>query len=132
MIGIDTNVILRFILADDPIQYELSKRLIRSRSLEAPAYVSLLVFAEACWVLRSRYGYENAVIAETFRELLAAEELVFEDEDFLEGLLTNERAYGGDIADYVIAHLAARAGCLKTVTFDREAARRIPGMELLS
>lgn len=132
MIGIDTNVLLRFILADQPAQFEVAKEFIGARSLAEPAFISLLVFAESCWVLRRRYGYSNTVIASTFRQLLAAEELLFEDEEFLEQLLAEGRDYGAGISDHVVAHLAIRAGCNKTVTFDRTAARSVKGMELLT
>lgn len=133
MIGIDTNVLLRFILADHAVQFETVKSFLRTRSLDDPAFISLFVFAETSWVLRRRYGYANDVIAATFRQLLAVEEFFFEDEHFLDDLLSeDEKIRGGDISDYVVSYIATRSGCLKTVTFDRNAARTVPGMELLA
>ncbi|HTO33695.1 MAG TPA: PIN domain-containing protein [Pararhizobium sp.] len=133
MIGIDTNVLLRFILADHAGQFEAVKRFLSSRSLDEPAFISLFVFAETSWVLRRRYGYANSVIAATFRQLLTVEEFFFEDEPFLDDLLSEEEKIRvGDISDHVLAYIAARSGCWKTVTFDRDAARTIPGMELLA
>ena len=132
MIGIGSNVLLRFVFADHPAQFQLAKAFIEERSLNEPAYISLLVFAETCWVLRRRYGYANSVIASTFRMLLDTEELLFEDEDFLDQLLAEGRDYGGGLSDHVVAHLSNRSGCTKTVTFDRTAARSVPGMELLT
>lgn len=133
MIGIDTNVLLRFILADHAVQFETVKSFLRTRSLDDPAFISLFVFAETSWVLRRRYGYANDVIAATFRQLLAVEEFFFEDEYFLDDLLSeDEKIRGGDISDHVVSYIATRSGCLKTVTFDRNAARTVPGMELLA
>jgi predicted nucleic-acid-binding protein len=133
MIGIDTNVLLRFILADHAVQFETVKSFLRTRSLDDPAFISLFVFAETSWVLRRRYGYANDVIAATFRQLLAVEEFFFEDEHFLDDLLSeDEKIRGGDISDHVVSYIATRSGCLKTVTFDRNAARTVPGMELLA
>ena len=132
MIGIDTNVLLRFILADDAAQFEKAKAFVETLTREKPGFVSLLVFAEANWVLRRRYGYGNDVVVETFNQLLSVEELVFEDEAFIDGLINSDISLGGDFSDHIIAHLSARNGCVKTVTFDRNAAKAVPGMELLT
>ena len=131
MIGIDTNVLLRFILADDPKQLESVKAFLEARSAEDPAFISLLVLAEACWVLKRQYRYPNDIIAGTFRELMSAEELLFEDEAFIDGLLIEEARLVVDISDYIIAYAAAKVGCRFTVTFDQKAAKSVPGMELL-
>lgn len=131
MIGIDSNVLLRFILADDPAQFEVAKGFINERSMADPAFISLLVFAETCWVLRRRYKYGNEVIAAAFRQLLAAEELIFEDEYYIDELVAEDTPLNFDLSDHVVAHIAVRSGCSKIVTFDAKAAKRIPGMELL-
>lgn len=131
MIGIDTNILLRFILADEPAQFELTKTFFENRSAEDPAFVSLFVLAETSWVLRRRYGYRNDVIARALRQLLDAEEFLFEDEYFIDALLANEANIVADISDYMVAHIATRSGCGKVVTFDIKAARSVPGMELL-
>jgi predicted nucleic-acid-binding protein len=131
MIGIDTNILLRFILADDPAQFELTKAFFGNRSAEDPAFVSLFVLAETSWVLKRRYGYQNDVIASTLRQLLDAEEFLFEDEFFVDGLLEGDKRIGADISDYVVAHIASRSGCRSTMTFDVKAAKSVSGMELL-
>ncbi|WP_247138409.1 PIN domain-containing protein [Neorhizobium sp. BETTINA12A] len=132
MIGIDTNVLLRFLMTDDPKQYESAVEFFRSRSAENPAYISLFVFTEACWVMRKSYGYKNQEIASVFRGLLESRELVFEDSDFIEIMFLADGFGKFDVADYLIAELAKRIGCSKTVTFDKTAARYVPGMELLA
>lgn len=132
MIGIDTNVLLRFLLADDPQQFETVKAFVSARSLEDPAFVSLLVIAETAWVLKRQYRYSNMAIASALSRLLPSEQFVFEDEDFLDGLFEDEQTSASDLSDCIVAHLARRAGCRTTLTFDRKAASRVPGMELLT
>ncbi|MBO3761921.1 type II toxin-antitoxin system VapC family toxin [Ciceribacter sp. L1K22] len=131
MIGIDTNVLLRFLLADDAQQFEAVKNFVSARSLEDPAFVSLFVVAETSWVLKRRYGFTNTSIATALRRLLPAEQFLFEDEDFLDSLFEDEQASVNNLSDCLVAHMARRAGCLTTFTFDKRAASRVPGMELL-
>lgn len=132
MIGIDTNVLLRFLLADDPRQHESAGDFFRKRSSEDPAYISLFVFAEACWVMSRSYGFKNHQIATVFAGLLESREVVFEDPGLIEDLFQAEELIRFDIADYLVAEFARRGGCSKTVTFDRDAARHVTGMELLA
>ena len=131
MIGIDTNVLLRFILADDAVQLQRARAFLSARSAGDPAFVSLMVMAETYWVLKRRYKMANEVIVQTFRQLIDAQELLFEDEPFLESLFIDDRVAAADLSDHFIARIALNAGCEKTVTFDVKAARAVPGMELL-
>ena len=82
--------------------------------------------------MRKSYGYQNEQIASLFQALLESRELVFEDSDFIGSLFSADGFSKFDIADYLTAGLAKRAGCQNTVTFDKTAARYIPGMELLT
>lgn len=81
--------------------------------------------------MKKSYAYKDAQILESFQQLLRSNEFQFEDDDFLTTLFFG-RVFRGDIADYVIAHIADRRGCAKTLTFDQAAAQNIPGMELLA
>ena len=130
MIGIDTNVLLRFILADDAAQFKSAQAFLNARSADDPAFVPLLVLAETCWVLKRRYQYTNDLIARTFRQLMDAQELLFDDEPFLESLLVEESKLVADLSDHFIARIAMNAGCHAVVTFDLRAAKSVPGMEL--
>lgn len=78
------------------------------------------------------YRIDNPKIALLFQGLLESREIVFEDPDFVGSIFAADRLEKFDIADHVIAALAKKAGCLKTVTFDRQAARYVSGMELLA
>ena len=88
MLGIDTNFVVRLVVADDADQTARARGLIeQTLSREEPVLVSLLVLLECEWVLRSRYGFSRAALLSIFRALLEARELSFEDEPALEEAL---------------------------------------------
>lgn len=132
MIGMDTNVLLRFLLADDPEQFDIAKTFVSQRSIDDPAFVSLVVVAEMAWVLKRRYRFTNEDIIKVLRKLLPSEQFLFEDEDRLYAMTEDDLMVHIDLSDRIIAYLASRQGATHTVTFDRAAARSIPGMELLA
>lgn len=131
MIGIDTNVLVRFLVDDQPVQNRAARQFLSERTADSPAYVSAVVLAETVWVLNTRLKYPMPVIIEVLQNLLAAESLIIEYTEELDALFS-QAGTCGDLPDYLIAWAAQRAGCMHTVTFDKAAARRIPGMELLA
>lgn len=130
MKAVDTNVLLRFVLRDDEQQFAAAAAFFNARTAEDPAFVSLIVLTELVWALRQRYGFDRDKARFLVETLLETAELVFEDEASLSRIIAH--ADRGDIADHLISHSARRAGCTSTVTFDREAAKIGPGMELLA
>jgi predicted nucleic-acid-binding protein len=132
MIGIDTNILLRFLVNDEPAQGAIVQRFMAERTPESPAYISAVVLAETVWFLRRRLGYSKLEIAQTLNLLARAREVVVEHSDELKLLRLENSLPLADIADYLVAWAATNAGCSKTFTFDRKAARQIPGMELLA
>lgn len=132
MIGVDTNILLRLVVIDDPEQNERARRFLSERSAGDPAYISGIVLAELVWVLRRRLGYQQPQIAELLLSLLASEDVVMENAEELGLLLSEENPPVDTLADNLVAWTAMRAGCSKVVTFDRKAAKIIPGMELLA
>ena len=131
MIGIDTNVLVRFLTRDDETQYEQARNLIQSQLDAGEAiFVSLLVVMETEWVLRSRYGLTKPRIIEVLTGLLESRETVFEDESSLEEALFSWRESNADFADCLIVARGRRLGCRKIVSFDAKAAR-LPGGERL-
>jgi predicted nucleic-acid-binding protein len=130
--GVDTNVLLRHIVRDDEGQARIATDFIASRTRDDPAFVSIVVLAELVWALRKTYGYPNHQVHALIVALLESAELSFEDELELTRMFAGARRAAGEVADNLIAHCAARAGCLSTVTFDRAAAGAIPSMELLA
>lgn len=131
MIGIDTNVLVRFLVDDEPEQNRAARRFFSERTAEDPAYVSAIVIAETMWVLNRRLKYPMPVITDVLHNLLAADGVVIEYADQL-SVLFSQADPVGDLPDYLIAWSARAAGCGRTVTFDKTAARKIPGMELLA
>lgn len=131
MIGIDTNVLVRFLVDDDPRQNAAARRFLAERTIEDPAYVSSLVIAETVWVLTRRMKYPLPVVADLLQGLLSAEGMVIEYTDELDALLSTSRPMA-DLADYLISWSAERAGCRSTATFDEAATKAIAGMELLA
>lgn len=131
MIGIDTNVLVRFLVDDDPRQNEMARKFLSMRSAEDPAFVSAITLAETVWVLHRRLRFPIANVISALRDLLASDGFVIQHADELGQLLQGDRMPTTDVADYLIAWMGKVAGCSRTVTFDRRAAKAVPGMELL-
>ena len=128
MLGIDTNVVVRLIVADDARQTRRARNLVeQALSRDETVLVSLLVLLEAEWVLRSRYGFDRESTLNIFRALLEARELAFEDEPALEEALFHWKDGACGFADCLIAAHNRRMGCRATASFDGKAAR-LPGM----
>jgi len=132
MIGVDTNVLLRLVVIENEEQNAKVQSFFAERNADDPAYVSAIVLAETIWLLRSRYGYSRSAVADMLRAMLSSDDFLVEHEGRLALLLEQNPAPPAEIADFLIAWSAGAAGCTHTVTFDRRAASRIPGMELLS
>ena len=131
MIGVDTNVLIRLLTADIDDQHQLAVGVFGSLSADEPAFLSAVTLAETVWVLRRSYGFTASEIGEAIELLLEREDLEIEGRESLM-LLFESGFRSGQIADHLIAHLGKRAGCIRTVTFDRRAAKAVPGMELLA
>ena len=132
MIAVDTNVLLRYIVRDDPDQFERATEFFKKRTSADPAYVSLVVLAELAWVLRRHYRYSSAQILGLLKALLDTVELSFELEEVLAPYFSRMKDLKGDVADHLVALSSMNAGCRHTVTFDRAAAKSVNGMELLA
>jgi predicted nucleic-acid-binding protein len=122
MLGVDTNVLVRYLTRDDQPQYEKARRLIdREVAKGEPVMVSLLVLLETEWVLRSRYELAKADIVVTFSALLDTAELTFEDEPSVEAAVYEWKDSPADFADCLISARNIRLGCRATATFDSRA-----------
>ena len=127
MIGIDTNVLIRFLIRDDETQFEKARKLIR-REVAAGrrVFVSQLVLLETEWVLRSRYGLPKIEIIAVLSGLLDAADVQFEDEPAIEEALYVWKDNAVDFADCLIGARNRRLGCRVTASFDVRASR-LPG-----
>ena len=127
MIGLDTNVLLRYVLQDEPTQSARAAKIIEGLvSRENPGFVSVVTLAEMAWVLKSVYRFGNAAIAAVVERLLSLHAMIIECENEVYGAMVAVREGRGSFADALIGALGARAGCLYTLTFDR-GALRLPG-----
>jgi predicted nucleic-acid-binding protein len=131
MIGLDTNVLVRYIMQDDAKQAPLATRLVESLSAEAPGFVPLVAVVELAWVLSSAYDLKREQLVQAFEGLLRTKELVIERAEVVWKALRAFQSANADFADCLIARSAASAGCEKTMTFDRGAAKNA-GMMLLA
>ena len=130
MIGLDTNVIVRYLTHDEPAQAAAAMRLINSLTSDSPGYLCLIVVAELVWVLETSYGFTKKEIQQAVETLLRSRELVIEQAEIVSLALRTFRASRADFVDCLIEHCAHTAECRYTVTFDRAAAEGA-GMRLL-
>jgi predicted nucleic-acid-binding protein len=130
LIGLDSNVLVRYLAQDDRVQAARAARLIeRELSEREPGYLSLVVIVETCWVLRRLYGATQAEILATLRDLLDTRQFSIENRTAVVRALENIGEGSGDLSDALIAQLAFDAGCEKIVTFDKNAVKL--GMTML-
>ncbi|MDR2506784.1 MAG: type II toxin-antitoxin system VapC family toxin [Candidatus Accumulibacter sp.] len=130
MIGLDTNVLVRYLAQDDVKQAALANALMDSLTDANPGFVSLVVLVETVWVLESRYGANADKIAQVLETLLHIGSLAVDQAETVWRSLRRFKTEGGDFSDTLIAMLAHDRGCAQTYTFDKGAAR-YAGMVLL-
>jgi predicted nucleic-acid-binding protein len=131
VIGLDTNIIVRYLAQDDARQATVATRLIEgSLSAEARGFISIVTLAEVVWVMASNYRATRVAVADIVEGLLTAPQLMLEKADVIWRALRSYRSSKADFSDAVIVELGRDAGCSKTVTFDRNAAAH-PGFEAL-
>jgi predicted nucleic-acid-binding protein len=130
MIGIDTNILVRYYAQDDPIQSRVATEFLEEELQSEPGYVSLVVIAELVWVLTSIYKLDKMRLSDILGNLLAAEELQIEQTEVFSSALRRFEKTAAQFTDLLIASAARHTGCLETFTFDQNAAKRA-GMTLL-
>lgn len=132
MIGIDTNVLVRLFVADDPRQTSIALAFIRERcTAEEPGFVSDIVLAETAWVLASGYGYSRSQIADAIGQVLETVQLQVQSSTDLAAALEDYRTGSADFADCLVGQANRTSGCSHTVTLDRKAAK-LAGFKLLT
>jgi len=123
MTGLDTNVLVRYIMQDDARQSALATRLVESLEADAPGFVSLVSVVELAWVLGSAYGLDRTQLVEAFEGLLRTKELVVDRAETVWKALRVFQGGNADFADCLIERSAAAAGCERTMSFDRGAVK---------
>ncbi len=127
MIGLDTNVLVRYLAQDDPAQSARANEIVETALTdETPGFVSLVAMVETVWVLERSYGLAAPELANVIERILGSERLIVQHEQAVfHGLLALKQGRGS-FSDAVIAQLGIETGCRHTLTFDRRALR-LPG-----
>jgi predicted nucleic-acid-binding protein len=119
MIGLDTNVLVRYLTQDDPGQSrEAADEIEKGLAAGHMFFIADILLCELVWVLEAAYGYERREIVPVLENILRTRQFQFENKDLLWKSLADYRAKKGDFADHVIGQASHKAGCRETLTFD--------------
>jgi predicted nucleic-acid-binding protein len=129
MTGLDTNILIRYLTQDDPVQSPRAAEIIEGLTEANPGFISVVAIVETAWVLERSYDLNRHELAATLERMLRADSLAieFEQEVFTAMVLLKDGR--GSFADALIGSLGSKAGCSRTFTFDRKASR-LPGFVL--
>lgn len=132
MIGLDTNILLRLTLQDDEKQSAQALSMVGALTPERPGFVNSAVLLEFIWTARRQAKMSREELKHILSGLLDSDNLVLEDENVIELTLDEMERSEEEFADIFIALKNRELGCSTTMTFDKRAASRVPGMELLA
>jgi predicted nucleic-acid-binding protein len=119
MVGVDSNIVLRLLLNDDPIQAEQAKLAVRNAS--SPCLINTTVLSEVVWVLRRGYKFDRKNIIKAVEALLQTQNFCFEDSETIWRTLNDYRVSSADFSDCLIGQGNKQSRCETTITFDRKA-----------
>ena len=132
MNGLDTNILVRHLVQDDPVQSKKASQFILTTcTREAPGVINRIVLCELVWVLESAYDYPRRQIADVLEKVLMTSQFWVEDLSLAWVALRAYRDGPADFSDYFLARLNRELGCSRTVTFDKQAGKA-EGFELLA
>lgn len=132
MIGVDTNILVRYILDDDPVWSPPAQRFIDDDcTVDRPGYVNLVVLVELVWVLNQTPGWGKKEICTVISEFLLADNLVLEQPLLVSAALQSFKEGNADFADFIIAEVNSSAHASPTVTIDKDASKQ-PGFVRLT
>lgn len=119
MIGLDTNVLVRFFTQDDPVQFRQAQSFIQGElSADEPGYINLIVLAEFVWTLARAYRFSKDEITSAVDALLDTDEIAIQHEEAVAAALALCKADKLEFVDALIAVVNRDAGCRETRTFD--------------
>lgn len=130
MIGLDSNVILRAITGDDPIQSPLAQRFLATLSSSRPGVINSVVLVETAWTLRARHKYPKREILKRIEEFMRSNAYHIVDRDAVSEALVASLLHPIEFADALISEINRLVGCATTMTFD-EGASEAPGFTQL-
>jgi predicted nucleic-acid-binding protein len=131
MIGLDTNVLVRYIMQDDPKQSPKATKIVESLEGIGSGYVTLVSIVELVWVLSASFELTRSQVAQALDGIIRTKQLQVESADQVIRALRVFKVGKSDFADCLIERSADSAGCEKTLTFDVNASRHA-GMTLIS
>ena len=118
MIGLDTNILVRYLTRDDELQWQKALEIIRENQ---PCFVSNIVLCELVWVLKSQpYKFTKDRIINTLEMMLQSSVFELENPSIVYQAIERTKQGSADFSDYLIGAIARQAGCTETVTFDRK------------
>ncbi len=130
MIGLDTNIIIRYITQDDPKQAKKATKLIENElSPAVPGYITLVTLVEVTWVLESCYGQGKTDVLNVLQGILTTKQLIVEKASIAYMAIRRCTTASTDFSDAIITVISEQEGCTRIVTFDKKA--KSVGMELL-
>jgi predicted nucleic-acid-binding protein len=129
MIGLDTNILVRYITQDHAEQTAAAAKIIDALSSDSPGFLSLVVIAELVWVLQFSYRFKRHEIEHVLEKLLRSKELVVEQAEIVSQALRKFRVSRASFADCLIERCGHAAECQYVLTFDKDAAAA--GMRML-
>ena len=130
MIGLDTNILIRFLVRDEPAQTAKALSLVQSLTAEEPGWISLAVIMELAWVLTKTYQVSRLELVRILKVLLSRKEILLEQPEVLHNAVEIYRGSTAGFADSLLSASAEATGCSQIFTFDRDAAKTA-GMTLL-
>lgn len=131
MIGLDTNVLVRYIMQDDPKQSPKATEIVESLADIGSGYVALVSIVELVWVLSASFELSRAQVAQALDGIIRTRQFKIESADQVIRALRVYKVGKSDFADCLIERSANSAGCEKTITFDVNASKHA-GMTLIS
>ena len=131
-IGLDTNILLRLLIDDDPIQRKAVLDFGKGIGREYMGYVTVISLVEMDWALRKQFGFTKQQSTDALRQITRIRGMDVQSFDAVDRALTGVASGDGDFADLMIAHLCLDAGCSHIVSLDKKAAAKIAAVELLA
>lgn len=131
-VGIDTNVLLRLLVNDDPAQRKAVLSFGKGLGENYSGFITLISLVEIDWALRKQYGYSKPESVSALQKITQLRGVEIQSADAIVRAIHGVETGAGDFADVLIAHLCLDEGCSHVVTLDKKAAAKIPVMELLS
>jgi predicted nucleic-acid-binding protein len=131
-VGIDTNIVLRLIVDDDADQRLAVLNFGAGLNRDYLGFITIVSLIETDWALRTQYGFKRDRVVAALKRITSIRGVTIQKADIVAAALRLVDAENADFADALIALQSRESGCTTTLTFDRKAILRVPGMQLLT